>query len=47
MHLRNFFKSFDVFGINIGLHFGHWQTKEKGREISYKTEIGGIVSIIY
>ena len=47
MQLRNFVKSFDIFGINVGLHFGHWQTKDKGREISYKTEIGGLVSIIY
>jgi len=45
MQLKNFIKSFDQFGINVGLHFGHWISKEKGRDISYKTYIGGIASI--
>ena len=39
-------RSFDFFGTNVGLHFGRWIKREKGRTISYQTEIGGIITVI-
>jgi hypothetical protein len=47
MILKFGLRNIDVFGYPVGLHFGRWQSKEKGRSQKYKTEIGGFMTIIY
>ena len=47
MILKSFLRNIDVFGYPVGLHFGRWQNKEKGRSQNYKTELGGIMTIFY
>jgi len=35
MKIGYILKTFDWFGTNVGLHFGRWIKKERGRSISY------------
>jgi hypothetical protein len=44
--MQNILKNFDSFGAVVGLHFGNWLNKEKGRSPAFKTSIGGIFSIL-
>jgi hypothetical protein len=46
MKLSPFLKHCDIFGAEVGLHFGNWPKNEKERSVSYKTEIGGLFSLI-
>ncbi len=31
----------------MGLHFGYWARREKGRSVNFKTHIGGCSSVIW
>ena len=44
MPIDKLLKKADIFGADVGLHFGRWVTKEKGHKVTYRTEIGGIIT---
>ena len=44
MLLGKLLKKVDIFGSDVGLHFGRWVTKDKGHKVTYKTEIGGFIT---
>jgi hypothetical protein len=46
MNFNYLLRTVDVFGLTQGLHFGHWVHKEKGRSLFFKTEMGGIITIL-
>ena len=46
MWFERYIKSFDAYGANVGLHFGQWIDRSKGRPTTFNTMIGGFISII-
>ena len=46
MSLNYILRNFDIFGLTQGFHFGHWVHKERGRSLFFKTEMGGIITIL-
>lgn len=45
MKIEQILRNCDLFGTNVGMHFGRRVNREKGRSLAFTTEIGGLFTI--